>query len=96
MYCKKDIIRKGKIGGLYMPISEYFRFSHTTTQGESIKVSVTLDENGEYWGWLSKHGTIGFISYSFAYMNLNFTDGAINAEKYGLGKIVKLTVSEVV
>ena len=58
-----------------------------------VKLIVTEDENGEYWGWNEK-GKISMIWPSLIQLEMCFAYGLEAAEKTGRGKRTRLKISK--
>lgn len=60
--------------------------------GRPVRVVVTEDENGAYWGWRSADGRISMVYPSREQVEVCFPYGTQVQEERGIGRVVRLDV----
>lgn len=63
-------------------------------QFDIVKLQVTEDENGEYWGWLEGN-EISMVWSSFTALKMCFAYGIEVEEKKGRGRRIRLKIKQI-
>ncbi len=87
MFAKSE---NGKFRHIYPSATQVGMYTTDTP----VPVNVSVDANGDYWGWQQKSGYISMIYEQEQALEICFPYGTKVAEERGDGKRVKLTIQE--